>query len=189
MAEPLIPITRRRVFRRTDAFAPDKPKLQLVEEPLQVPLSPTSVLVKVKAVSLNWRDANIVNGGNPWPVLPKGIPGSDAAGEVIAVGKDVKTLSVGDRVITIVDQKNITGREKEREWLVADVDGVLGDYVVQDEGVLCRTPSYLDPVEAATLTCSVLTAWCALLGIGIGKTVLIQGMYTLKAMILLMSSR
>ena len=82
--------TTRRAFRRTDDFTPGTPKVKLVTEELPSKLPATSVLVKVHAISLNYRDANIANGGNPWPVIPKGILCNDAAGEVIAVGDQVK---------------------------------------------------------------------------------------------------
>jgi NADPH:quinone reductase-like Zn-dependent oxidoreductase len=61
----------RRVFRRTDDYTPGTPKVKLVSEALPE-LTPTSVLIKVHTISLNYRDANIANGGNPWPVTPNG---------------------------------------------------------------------------------------------------------------------
>jgi hypothetical protein len=168
---------RRRAFRRTDNYMPGTLKLKLVEEVLP-PLEPTSVLIKVHAVSLNYRDANIANGGNPWPVLPNGILCNDAAGEVIAIGDKVKRLVVGDRVSPITDTKNISGREIGRSWLAADEDGVMADHIVFDENVLCKLPDHLDWNEAATIPCAGVTAWSALKGMSIGQTVLIQGKQT-----------
>lgn len=166
--------TQRRAFRRTDDFTPGTPKLKLVTEPLP-PLSPTQVLTRVHAVSLNFRDANIANGGNPWPVTPHGIICNDAAGEVVAVGDKVRALKVGDRAAPITDTENISGRELGRSWLAADEDGVLADYVVFEEEKLCRLPGYLDWACAATVPCAGVTAWAALRGMSIGQTVLIQG--------------
>lgn len=170
-----VQVTSRQAFRRTDDYTPGTPKVKLVTEPLPLPLSPTSVLIKVHAISLNYRDANIANGGNPWPVVPHGVPCNDAAGEVIAVGERVKALGLGDRVAPIVDTENITGRESTRSWLAADEDGVLADYLVFDEEKLCKLPVYLDWVEASIIPCAGVTAWTALKDIGIGKSVLIQG--------------
>jgi NADPH:quinone reductase-like Zn-dependent oxidoreductase len=170
-------VTTRRAFRRTDDYTPGTPKLKLVEEALPQPLPPTSVLVKVLAVALNYRDANIANGGNPWPVLPNGILCNDAAGEVIAVGDKVKTLVIGDKVGPITDTKFISGREVGRSWLAADEDGVMADHIVFDEAVLCKFPTYLDWVSAATIPCAGVTAWSALKGMSIGQTVLIQGKF------------
>lgn len=172
-------ITLRRAFRRTDDYTPGTRKLKLLEEPLPLPLAPTSALVKVHAVSLNYRDANIANGGNPWPTVPNGILCNDAAGEVVAVGEKVKALGVGNRVAPITDTENISGRELGRSWLAADEDGVMADYVVFDEEKLCKLPNYLDWVSSATIPCAGVTAWSALKGMSIGQTVLIQGMFPL----------
>ncbi|TVY29515.1 Zinc-type alcohol dehydrogenase-like protein [Lachnellula hyalina] len=168
-------ITTRRAYRRTDDYTPGTPKIEIVTEPLPVPLSATKVLIKVHAVALNYRDANISNGGNPWPVTPHGIIGNDAAGEVIAVGEQVKTLKIGDRVAPNIDTENITGRETTRSWLAADEDGVLADYLVYDERVLGKLPTYLDWVQASIMPCAGVTAWSALKGAEVGQSVLIQG--------------
>lgn len=168
--------TTRRAFRRTDDHSPGAPKVKLVVESLPNPLPPTAVLIKVQAISLNYRDANIANGGNPWPVIPNGILCNDAAGSVISIGLEVKFLKVGDRVAPITDTENITGRETGRSWLAADEDGVLADYVVFDERVVCKLPLHLDFVQASVLPCAGTTAWSALKDVGFGKSVLIQGM-------------
>lgn len=168
------PVSQRRVFRRTDDFTPGTPKLKLMQEEIQ-PLAPTAVLIRVHAVALNYRDANIANGGNPWPVVPNGILCNDAAGEVIAVGEKVKSLVIGDRAAPITDTQNISGREINRSWLAADEDGVMADYLIFDESILCKLPRHLDWIEAAIIPCAGVTAWSALNGMTIGQTVLIQG--------------
>jgi D-arabinose 1-dehydrogenase-like Zn-dependent alcohol dehydrogenase len=168
--------TTRRAFRRTDDVTPGAPKFNLVTEDLALPLKATQVLIKVHAVSLNYRDANIANGGNPWPVIPYGIPCNDAAGEVIAKGEQVSSLNIGDRVAPIIDTENLTGQESTRSWLAADEDGVLADYIVFDQRVVCKLPGYLDWTQASIIPCAGVTAWAAMKGFGIGKSVLIQGM-------------
>ncbi|KAK3691820.1 hypothetical protein LTR37_018419 [Vermiconidia calcicola] len=168
-------ITTRRAYRRTDDYTPGTPKIKVTTERLPLPLSATKVLIKVHAVALNYRDANISNGGNPWPVTPHGVIGNDAAGEVIAIGDQVKTLKVGDRVAPNTDTENLTGRETARSWLAADEDGVLADYLVYDEKVLGKLPTYLDWVQASIIPCAGVTAWSALKGAEVGQSVLIQG--------------
>ena len=175
MSAGIAHITTRRVYRRTDDYTPGTPKIKLVIEPLPSSLSATDVLIKVHAVALNYRDANIANGGNPWPVTPHGIVGNDAAGEVIAIGGQVKTLRLGDRVAPNTDTENLTGRESARSWLAADEDGVLADYLVYDEKVLGKIPTYLDWIEASIIPCAGVTAWSALKGAEMGQSVLIQG--------------
>ncbi len=169
-------ITTRRVYRRTDDYAPNMPKITLATEPLPLPLSATKALIKVHAVALNYRDANISHGGNPWPVTPHGVIGNDAAGEVIAIGDQVKFLKVGDRVAPNTDTENLTGRESSRSWLAADEDGVLANFLVYDEKILGKLPTYLDWIQASIIPCAGVTAWSALKGAVIGQSVLIQGL-------------
>lgn len=168
--------TSRRAYRRTDDYTPGRPKVKIVNEALPLPLAPTAVLLKVHAVSLNYRDANIANGGNPWPVTPHGILCNDAACEVLAVGEEVRNLAVGDRVAPVIDTQYLTARSTGRSWLAADEDGVLADYLVFDEEVLGRLPAHLDWTSACLIPCAGLTAWAALRDVGPGKTVLIQGL-------------
>jgi NADPH:quinone reductase-like Zn-dependent oxidoreductase len=167
--------TTRLTFRRTDDHTPGTPKFKLISEPLPSILPPTSVLIKVHAVSLNYRDANIANGGNPWPVTPNGIPCNDAAGSIIALGSHVKYLQLGDRVAPNIDTSNLTNREPGRSWLAADEDGVLATYLIFDERVLSKLPQHLGWEEASIIPCAGTTAWSALRGVGVGSTVLIQG--------------
>lgn len=105
--------------------------------------------------------------------MPHGIPCNDAAGEVIATSADVKTLKLGDRVAPTIDTENITVRESTCSWLAAD-DGVLADYLIFDERILSIVPSHLSWAEACLIPCAGTTAWAALEGFGIGKSVLVQ---------------
>ncbi|KAL8842821.1 MAG: hypothetical protein Q9176_002457 [Flavoplaca citrina] len=113
-------MTTRRAYRRTDDYTPGKPRIEVVTEPLPLPLSPTKVLIKVHAVALNYRDANISNGGNPWPVTPRGIIGKHAPGEIIGVGDQVEFLKISDRVAPNADTENLTGREPTRSYSSSD---------------------------------------------------------------------
>ena len=169
--------TTRRAFRRTDDHTPGASRFQLVTEDLALPLTATQVLIKVHAVALNYRDANIANGGNPWPVIPHGIPCNDVAGEVVDKGEQVRFLNIGDRVAPIIDTENLTGQESTRSWLAADEDGVLADYIIFDEKTLCKLPDYLNWVQASIIPCAGVTASTAMKGFGIGKSVLVQGMF------------
>src|SRR5688572_25362951 len=59
---------------------------------------PDEVLIRVRAASLNFRDFIVAHGEYPAGVKPGIIPLSDGAGDVVAVGQNVKAIQVGDRV-------------------------------------------------------------------------------------------
>ncbi len=139
------------------------------------------VLVKVHAVSLNYRDLMIVLGQyNPRMHLPR-IPCSDGAGEVAAVGEGVTRVAVGDRVAGIFMQNWIDGEAdatKIRGALGGDIDGMLAEYVVLREQGVVRVPDHWSMEEAATLPCAAVTAWNAVVHVGrvkAGDVVLTQG--------------
>jgi len=139
------------------------------------------VLVRVHAVSLNFRDLMIVLGKyNPRMHLPR-IPCSDGAGEVIAVGEGVTRVAAGDRVAGIFMQNWIDGdadAQKIRGALGGDIDGMLAEYVVLPEDGVVRVPDHLSMEEAATLPCAAVTAWNAVVHAGrvkAGDVVLTQG--------------
>jgi NADPH:quinone reductase-like Zn-dependent oxidoreductase len=139
------------------------------------------VLIKVHAVSLNYRDLLVVLGKyNPKMTLPR-VPCSDGAGEVVAVGEGVTRMRVGQRVTGIFMQNWIDGSPdaaKQRGALGGDIDGMLAEYVVLDEHGLVQVPAHLSWEEAATLPCAAVTAWNAVVhagGIKAGDTVVIQG--------------
>jgi len=153
--------------------------LEFVERPTPTP-GPGEVLVGVRSVSFNYRDLMVVKGlYNPKMKLPR-IPCSDAAGEVVAVGGDVKAWRAGDRVAGVFMQNWLDGpltAAKARGALGGDIDGVLADYVVLKEEGLVSIPDHLSYQEAATLPCAAVAAWNALAAgeVKPGSTVLIQG--------------
>ena len=153
--------------------------LEFVERPTPSP-EVGEVLVKVRAISFNYRDLLVVKGlYNPKMKLPR-IPVSDGAGEVVAVGEGVTTWKPGDRVAAIFMQDWLDGpptAAKSRRALGGDIDGMLAEFVVLKETGLVSIPEHLSFQEAATLPCAAVTAWNAL-SVGDlkpGATVLIQG--------------
>ncbi|MBY0502390.1 MAG: NAD(P)-dependent alcohol dehydrogenase [Bryobacteraceae bacterium] len=154
--------------------------LQLAERPVPAP-GPGQALVQIKAVSLNYRDLMMVQGVyNPKLKLPL-IPCSDGAGVVLAVGEGVTRVQPGDRVMGIFSQTWISGpanRERSAGTLGGPHDGTLSEQRLFAAEGLVHTPAYLTDHEAATLPCTAVTAWHALVERGqlaAGETVLIQG--------------
>src|SRR5262245_708671 len=127
--------------------------LKLTDRPEPKP-GPGQVLVQVRAVSLNFRDLLIAHGRyTPKMTLPR-VPCSDAAGEVVAVGEGVTSVKAGDRVCGTFMQAWEDGELTEaaaRSALGGDLDGVLTEQVVLNEGGVIPFPSHLSFEEASTL--------------------------------------
>jgi len=165
-------------------------QLQLVElepanadtpAPQASSLLPGQVLVRVHALSLNYRDLMVVNGRyNPKLRMPR-VPCSDGAGEIVSVGQGVTQWKPGDRVAGIFMQKWLDGApdsKKVKGALGGDIDGMAATEVVLPETGLVRIPDHLSYQEAATLPCAAVTAWNALFTVSEikpGRTVLIEG--------------
>ncbi|KAK7688811.1 hypothetical protein QCA50_008351 [Cerrena zonata] len=138
------------------------------------------VLVKIHAVSLNYRDIAAVTGVYPGQ-KPDLVPCSDMAGEVVVVGKDVKNWKKGDRVTSNFTLDHLFGditKDQKATALGARVDGVLTQYRNFPAHSLVKIPGHLSFEEASTLPCAAVTAWNAFLGpvpLKGGDTVLIQG--------------
>src|SRR5262245_54920739 len=139
------------------------------------------VLVKVKAVSLNYRDLLVVKGVyNPKMNLPR-VPCSDGAGEVVAVGEGVRRVSPGQRVAGLFMPAWLEGElndAKGKSALGGSVDGLLAEYVVLPEDAVVAVPAHLSDEEASTLPCAAVTAWNGLVhagGVRPGESVLVQG--------------
>jgi NADPH:quinone reductase-like Zn-dependent oxidoreductase len=153
--------------------------LEFVERPTPHP-GPGEVLVRVHAISINYRDLLMIKGlYNPKLKLPR-IPCSDGAGEVSAVGEGVTRWKPGDRVAGIFMQNWLDGAltpVKAKGALGGDIDGMLAEYIVLKETGLVRLPAHLSFEEAATLPCAAVTAWNALAAGNLkpGSTVLTLG--------------
>jgi NADPH:quinone reductase-like Zn-dependent oxidoreductase len=145
-------------------------------------IKPGEVLVKMTAVSLNYRDLLVIKGVESWkPPAPR-IPISDGVGEIVALGEGVSRFRAGDRVAGIFLPKWLGGELTKEKYVLplggAATDGVLAEYVSFDEQAVVKIPDNLSDAEAATLPVAALTAWHAVARrsrVQPGETVLIQG--------------
>ncbi|TMQ18050.1 MAG: NAD(P)-dependent alcohol dehydrogenase, partial [Deltaproteobacteria bacterium] len=152
--------------------------LTLVERPAP-PLGPGDVRVRVRAVSLNFRDLNMVKGAKKRkaPI----VPASDGAGEVIEIGAAVTRHAVGDRVAAAFFPTWLSGELSDYHHaraLGGGQDGMLAEEVVLPESAWVRLPSRLSFEAAASLPCAGVTAYHALFEaaqLRAGDTVLVQG--------------
>ncbi|KAL4901989.1 hypothetical protein BDW74DRAFT_181146 [Aspergillus multicolor] len=139
------------------------------------------ILVKVHAVSINYRDIGVATSGYPFPVKDNVVPCSDAAGVVVEVGEGVKGLEKGDRVIGTFDPTNIFGQQEDwNNGHGGPVDGVLREYFTIPGVAAVKVPkdSPQSFAEWSTLVCTGVTAWNALYGnvpLKPGQIVLGQG--------------
>lgn len=156
--------------------------IQVAEQPDPSP-GPGEVLVRMKAVSLNYRDLLMVKGmyGRGAPPAGPIIPFSDGCGVVEAVGEGVTRLSVGDRVATMFFQGWISGPptlEKALTALGHPIPGAGREFAVFSQEGLSKVPDFLTDEQAACLPCAALTAWRALFEdarLQPGDTVVLQG--------------
>ena len=142
---------------------------------------PHQVLVRVRAVSLNYRDILLVQGRYPVSAKADVIPVSDGAGEVVGIGEGASRVAVGEMVAATYFTRWFDGRltlPLAMRQTGASDDGMLAQYRVIDEESLVRLPAHLSFEEGATLTCAALTAWSCLTGprpVLAGETVLTGG--------------
>ncbi|KAF8909223.1 alcohol dehydrogenase superfamily protein [Mucidula mucida] len=145
------------------------------------PFKAGEVLVKIHAVSLQYRD--ILNSCDAYPtsLQPELVPCSDMAGEVIALGSDVTGWNVGDRVCANFCTEHLHGDltpANSQSALGGQAHGVLTQYKIFKPYSLVAIPTHLSYEEASTLPCAALTAYNALRGprpVKAGDTVLVLG--------------
>ncbi|MCP5522571.1 MAG: zinc-binding dehydrogenase [Verrucomicrobiales bacterium] len=128
---------------------------------------PGEAVVKVRACGLNHLDVWLEQGALPMPVTLPRTPGSEVAGEVLAVGDGGEAVRVGDRVVI---QSNLfcgecefcqVGEESQclkGRLLGVDCDGGLAEVVKVPVGALVPLPAALDFEAGAALTLAASTA-------------------------------
>ena len=72
-------------------------ELRMTSVPVPAP-APHEVLIRIEALSLNYRDLLVINGEAAWRPAKPVVPVSDAAGTVTATGSEVTRFASGDRV-------------------------------------------------------------------------------------------
>ncbi len=167
-----------RAYRLDDFKSLDHLRLRDEDEPIP---QRAEVLVRVHAVSLNFRDIAMLRGRYPVPHRKGLIPCSDGAGEIVEIGADVDDFKVGDRVMSVFHPRWFGGRlpaNVSQYDYGSEKDGWLTEWKVVSRESLVRIPDSLSYEEASTLPCAALTAWSALTlvpPIRAGHIVLTQG--------------
>lgn len=155
----------------------------LVLENVSIPEPKSNeILIKVGAVSLNFRDKAIADGFyEPERVPNPLIPVSDAVGTIVKAGSDVKKFTAGDRVLSHLYSHWLDGAPSSNEpdfCLGTPFQGGLAEYMILEAESAVLAPSTITDEEAATLPIAALTAWFSLVtygGLKAGDTVVLQG--------------
>ena len=121
---------------------------RIAELPDPVPTQ-GQVVVRVHAAGVNVLDAKI-RSGEFKRILPYRMPlvlGHDVAGDVVAVGPDVRRFKVGDEVYARPDTSGI---------------GTFAELIAMNESDVALKPTTVSMAEAASVPLVGLTAWQAL---------------------------
>lgn len=127
------------------------------------PPGPNEIRVRIHGSSLNGHDYNVALG--ILPVEDGRVLLSDGAGEVEAVGSDVKEFAVGDHVVSTFFPDWQTGDAPQAGFARTPGDGVDGyaaEVVLRPANFFTRMPQNSSFAEAATLPTAGLTAWRAI---------------------------
>ncbi|KAF2823883.1 alcohol dehydrogenase [Ophiobolus disseminans] len=148
-------------FRRTTGDLPNT--IQQTQETLPKELGPKDVVIKIRAVSLNYREHATLIGTYPVQTDAGGIPCSDAAAEVVATGSAVKIFKVGDPVSPHVAQGPFEDTDDGVAVAIGfSKEGVLREYAIYEEKHLVHLPKDMSWEEGSILPCAGVTAWTAL---------------------------
>src|SRR4051812_1429545 len=147
-------------MRAVEVSKPGGPEvLKLAERPIPSP-KPSEILVKVAAAGVNRPDVLQRMGLYAVPPDASDLPGLEIAGEVVALGAQVKNTKVGDKVCALVH------------------GGGYAEYCATPEVTALPIPKGLSLVEAAALPETCFTVWGNVYDrakLAPGETLLVQG--------------
>ncbi|WP_375202637.1 NAD(P)H-quinone oxidoreductase [Hyphococcus sp.] len=133
--------------------------LKMTERPVPRP-DGNEVLIRVAAAGVNRPEVLQRKGMYPPPPGASDLPGLECAGEVAAVGADVKSWKPGDRVCAL-----LTG-------------GGYAQYAIADAGSCLPVPDNISLEDAAGLPETVFTVWANMFDdaqLKSGETLLVHG--------------
>lgn len=141
--------------RTQKALVATGPSTLALKENVAVPdIEADQVLIKTAAVALNPSDYKLLDVS----VTPGAISGSDVAGTVVKVGKDVrKPLKIGDRVFGVIFGANPG----------CPTNGAFAEYVAATADLCLRVPSSMSFEAAASMGMGVMTVGLSFRALGL----------------------
>lgn len=142
---------------------------------------PREVVLRMRAVALNYRDLAIARGHYHVGVTAPLVPLADGTGEVVEIGHSVTRFRIGDIACPTYMPDWIDGPvtpRKAARRLGGPTDGTAVEFFLAHEDDLVAAPRSLTAVEAATLPIAAVTAWHSLFEkarVTPGSTVLVNG--------------
>lgn len=174
-----------------EEYAPDDnyEKILKVKNIAEPKPKSTEVVFKVEAAALNYNDIWGMR-GKPIEIPMPHISGTDAAGEVVAIGDEVKDIKIGDKVVS---NGNLTCKvcsactikfpstcTKRLVWgfQTGPLWGGYCEMTHLPETNVVKIPEQISVEDAAAASMTLMTAWHMLVGranIRPGQTVLVMG--------------
>ena len=146
--------------------------------------APGQVVVRVLACGVCRTDLHVVDGDLPDPAIPI-IPGHEIVGRVEAIGDDVSTHAIGDRVgvpwlgwacgvceFCRSERENLCPRAKYTGY---QIDGGYAEYAVADASFCFSLPAKYDDARVAPLLCAGLIGYRAYRMAGAGSRIGLYG--------------
>lgn len=125
-------------MRALQFMGPDRPLVNEIDRP---EIAPDEILVASRSVGICHSDIELLAGRYIIPFEYPVIPGHEWAGEVVAVGKDVKRFGVGDRVVG----ECVIGEDH----FGFSISGAAAEFFIAKEGWLHRLPDNLSWTQGA----------------------------------------
>ena len=113
---------------------------EVIENDLRAP-SPEEVRIKVIAAPVSLPDVQARYGHTPFPPRTPFIPGYAIIGTADAIGQNVTSVAVGDRVAALTAY------------------GGYSEYIFLKQKKLIPVPTYIDPADAATIILNYVLAY------------------------------
>ena len=143
----------------------DKLKENLIyDELLEPEINDDEVLIKIHYAALNHRDLWITKGLYAGIKLPV-VPGSDGAGTIHKLGKNVNNLNTGDEVIinpSLDWGDDESFQSKDYRILGMPDNGTLSKFIKINKAYVYKKPVHLNLIQASAVPLAGLTAYRAL---------------------------